>query len=340
MSGPETDGEEGGEIGPGVERERLPVDRAADLELRRHRMRPTFLGHRTYRRPRVGCRKRERPGPWNKVPALGGEVRKDRIMLSDADIDRYGDELHDAFLDRRTVPNLRDRVPGITIDDAYRIQSRFVDRRLKAGETIVGKKIGVTSAAVMNMLGVYEPDFGQLLSGMVYEDGATIPLSTLIQPRAEGEIGFVLKHDLTGPGITAVDVLRATDYLLPCFEIVDSRIDNWDIKIVDTVADNASCGVYVLGTERVDPYDVDLQLVGMTIEQDGELFTTGAGAAVQGSPVNAVVWLANTLGRLGIPFRAGEVILSGSLAAMAWVKGPSELTCSFGGLGSCSVTFA
>jgi 2-oxopent-4-enoate/cis-2-oxohex-4-enoate hydratase len=192
----------------------------------------------------------------------------------------------------------------------------------------------------MDMLGVYEPDFGQLLSGMVYANGDTIKLDTLIQPRAEGEIGFVLKRDLKGPGITATDVLRATDYVVPCFEIVDSRIDNWDIKIVDTVADNASCGVYVLGDQHIDPLSLDLSLDGMTITQDGDLFTTGAGAAVQGNPVNSVVWLANTLGRLGIPFRAGEVILSGSLAAMAWVKGPQTITCAFGGLGSCTVRFA
>lgn len=238
------------------------------------------------------------------------------------------------------MPNLRDRVPGIAVEDSYAIQSRFIDRRIAAGETIVGKKVGLTSAAAQNMLGVFEPDFGQLLSGMVYENGATIPLTSLIQPRAEGEIGFVLKRDLVGPGITASDVFRATDYVVPCFEIVDSRIDNWDIKLLDTVADNASCGVYVLGTEHFDPLDVDLSLVGMTITQDGELFTSGAGAAVMGSPVNSVVWLANTLGRLGMPFRAGEVILSGSLTAMAWVKHPSTLSIEFGGLGSCSVTFA
>jgi 2-oxopent-4-enoate/cis-2-oxohex-4-enoate hydratase len=281
-----------------------------------------------------------RTGHRNDAPSQRSKVGQDLGVLSETDIQRHGDELYDAYLGCYTVPNLRDRVPGITIEDSYQIQSRFVDRRIKAGEEIVGKKIGVTSAAVMNMLGVFEPDFGQLLSGMVYRNGATIKLDTLIAPRAEGEIGFVLKKDLVGPGITAIDVLRATDYVVPCFEIVDSRINDWDIKIVDTVADNASCGVYVLGTEPKDPLEVDLALVGMTIMQDGELFTTGAGAAVQGSPVNAVVWLANTLGRLGIPFRAGEVILSGSLAAMAWVKGPTSITCEFGDLGSCSVTFA
>jgi 2-oxopent-4-enoate/cis-2-oxohex-4-enoate hydratase len=261
------------------------------------------------------------------------------MSLSPADVNRYGDELYSALVELRTVPNLRDRVPGIDIPDAYRIQSRMVQRRIDAGETIVGKKVGATSAAVMNMLGLDEPDFGQLLNGMVYGDGDTIKLDSLIQPRAEGEIAFVLKHDLAGPGVTAVDVLRATDYVVPCFEIVDSRIDNWDIKVVDTIADNASCGAYVLGSRRTDPLDVDLALVGMTIDVDGELIATGAGAAVKGSPVNSLIWLANTLGSLGITCRAGEVILTGSLSVMAWVRDPQTITCEFGGLGSCSVTF-
>jgi 2-oxopent-4-enoate/cis-2-oxohex-4-enoate hydratase len=267
------------------------------------------------------------------------------MTLDRNDINRYGDELYDALVNRFTVPNLRDRAPGITVVDSYAIQSRLVQRRLDAGEHIVGKKIGATSAPVQQMLGVYEPDFGQLLSGMVYRNGDTIALGTLIQPRAEGEIAFVLKHDLAGPGLTAVDVLRATEYVVPCFEIVDSRIDNWDIKIVDTVADNASCGVYVLGDTPKDPFELDLALVGMVIEverpgdTERELFATGAGAAVQGSPVNSLVWLANTLGALGISFRAGEVILTGSLSAMAWLREPQTITCSFGDLGQCSVQF-
>jgi 2-oxopent-4-enoate/cis-2-oxohex-4-enoate hydratase len=261
------------------------------------------------------------------------------MSLSPADVNRYGDELYSALVDLRTVPNLRDRAHGIDITDAYRIQSRMVQRRTDAGETIVGKKVGATSAAVMTLLGLDEPDFGQLLSGMVYSDGDTIKLDSLIQPRAEGEIAFVLKHDLAGPGVTAVDVLRATDYVVPCFEIVDSRIDNWDIKVVDTIADNASCGVYVLGIHHNDPLEVDLALTGMTIEVDGELVATGAGAAVKGSPVNSLIWLANTLGALGIACKAGEVILTGSLSTMVWVKTPQTLTCEFGGLGSCSVTF-
>jgi 2-oxopent-4-enoate/cis-2-oxohex-4-enoate hydratase len=260
-------------------------------------------------------------------------------VITASDITRYGDELYDALVQRTTVAPLRDRVPGMTVDDAYAIQSRLVERRIAAGEAVVGKKIGLTSEVVQQMLGVFEPDFGQLLSGMVYSNGASIPLNTLIQPKAEGEVAFKLKKDLTGPGISAIDVLRATEYVVPCFEIVDSRITNWDIKICDTVADNASCGVYVLGDKPMDPYEVDLALIGMIIEQDGEQVATGAGAAVQGSPVNSVAWLANILGARGIPFRAGEVILSGSLSSMIPVTGPSSLTCTFGDLGSCSVTF-
>ncbi|MDH4564390.1 2-oxopent-4-enoate hydratase [Pseudomonas taiwanensis] len=259
--------------------------------------------------------------------------------MNDNKIEQYGDELYEAFVSRRTVPPLLQREPEITIEDAYRIQQRYVARRLAAGETVVGKKIGVTSKPVQDFLGVFQPDFGILTSGMVYQEGDEIDLGTLIQPKAEAELAFVLKHDLVGPGITAMDVIRATDYVVPCFEIVDSRITDWQIKIQDTVADNASCGVYVLGNDRGDPRELDLTLAGMVLEKNGELFSTGVGAAVQGSPANAVAWLANTLGELGIPFKAGEVILSGSQSALVPIADGDELVCTVGGLGSCRAKF-
>ncbi len=259
--------------------------------------------------------------------------------MNESMIERYGDELYAAWQQRTTVEPLREREPAITVDDAYRIQSRFVARRISAGERIVGKKIGVTSKAIQDMLGVYQPDFGQLTCGMQYANGAVIPLDGLIQPRAEAELAFVLKHDLNGPGITAMDVLRATDYVLPCFEIVDSRITAWNIKIADTVADNASCGVFVLGDARGNPRELDLALAGMVVDKNGELACTGVGAAVQGSPVNAVVWLANTLGALGIPFCAGEVILSGSQSVLIDIVDGDRLDCTVGGLGGCRVSF-
>ena len=254
-------------------------------------------------------------------------------------ITQYGDELYAAFVARRTVPPLLEREPDITLEDAYQIQLRMIERRVQAGETIVGKKIGVTSKPVQDFLGVFQPDFGQLTSGMVYQEGEDIDLDQLIQPKAEAELAFVLKHDLIGPGITAMDVIRATDYVAPCFEIVDSRITNWKIKIQDTVADNASCGVYVIGKTRGDPKKLDLTLAGMVLEKNGELFSTSIGAAVQGSPVNAVAWLANTLGERGIPFRAGEVILSGSQSNLIPVVDGDELVCTIGGLGSCRARF-
>lgn len=254
--------------------------------------------------------------------------------------DQMGDELYEARVKRRTVAPLRERAPGMTIDDAYAVQSRMVARRLKDGEHIVGKKIGVTSKAIQERVGFDQPDFGQLTSGMCIRPGEVVALDTLIQPRAEAELAFVLKADLTGPGITAMDVIRATDYVVPCFEIVDSRIRDWDIGILDTIADNASCGVFILGEDRADPRTLDLTLAGMVVDKNGELEATGVGAAVQGSPLNAVVWLANTLGRLGQAFNAGEVILSGSQSPLIDVCDGDELVCSIGGLGSCMARFS
>lgn len=254
-------------------------------------------------------------------------------------IERLGDELYEALVAKDTVPNLRDRVAGISIVDAYHIQARMVARRIAAGETIVGKKIGVTSKAVQDAIGVFEPDFGQLTSDMAFGDGAAIDIDTLIQPKAEAEIAFILKSDLKGPGVTAADVLRATDHVRACFEIVDSRVTGWDIRIQDTVADNASCGVYALGALKADPRDIDLTLAGLLVEKNGEPVATGVGAAVQGSPLNSVAWLANTLGRLGIPLKAGEVILSGSQSPLVPVKAGDSLVCHVGGLGGTSVRF-
>jgi 2-oxopent-4-enoate/cis-2-oxohex-4-enoate hydratase len=204
---------------------------------------------------------------------------------------------------------------------------------------VIGKKIGVTSKAVMDMLGVYQPDFGLLTDAMVYNEGEAIPASRLIQPKAEGEIAFILKRDLQGPGVSAADVLAATEGVMACFEIVDSRIRDWKIKIQDTVADNASCGVFVLGDRLVDPRGLDLTTCGMVLEKNGEIVATGAGAAALGAPANAVAWLANTLGALGIPLKAGEVILSGSLAIMVPVQAGDSLRVSIGGIGGCSVRF-
>jgi 2-oxopent-4-enoate/cis-2-oxohex-4-enoate hydratase len=254
-------------------------------------------------------------------------------------ITQLGDELYAALSTGKTVSPLTSRGFDISIEDAYHIQQQMLSRRLEKGEKIIGKKIGVTSKAVMNMLGVHQPDFGYLLDGMVYNEGESVPMNTLIQPKAEGEIAFLLNKDLMGPGVTGADVLAATEGVMACFEIVDSRITDWKIKIQDTVADNASCGVFVLGDKLVDPKKIDLSLCGMVLEKNGELVVTGAGAATMASPINAMVWLANTLGRLGIPLKAGDVVLSGALGAMVPVQAGDSLRVTIGGIGGCSVRF-
>jgi 2-oxopent-4-enoate/cis-2-oxohex-4-enoate hydratase len=254
-------------------------------------------------------------------------------------IDALGDELFHALKHAEAIAPLTERFPNLTLSQAYAIQQRLIVRRLEQGERIIGKKIGVTSRAVMDMLGVGQPDFGQLTDRMVVNQGEAVCMSTLIQPKAEGEIAFVLKHDLAGPGVTVADVLRVTEGVMACFEIVDSRILNWKIKIQDTVADNASCGVFVLGDRLVDPRLLDLYTTGMVLEKNGQVVGTGAGAATMGSPAIAVAWLANTLGELGMSLKAGEVILSGALSAMVPVVAGDNLRVSIAGIGGCSVRF-
>lgn len=256
-------------------------------------------------------------------------------------LEALGDELYEALRTRRAIDPLTEREAGLSIDDAYFVSMRMLERRKADGERVIGKKIGVTSKSVQAMLDVHQPDFGYLTDAMLCANGADVPVSEqLIAPRAEGEVAFLLKHDLSGPGVTNADVLRATDYVMPCFEIVDSRIRDWRIRIEDTVADNASCGLFVLGDQIVDPRQVDLAGCGMVVEKNGEVVSTGAGAAALGSPVNCVAWLANTLGRFGIPLQAGEIILSGSLVPLQPIKAGESMHLTVGGIGTASVRFS
>jgi 2-oxopent-4-enoate/cis-2-oxohex-4-enoate hydratase len=260
--------------------------------------------------------------------------------MDDSRIEAYGEELYAALRSSEPVAPLTEREPDLTLEQAYRISRSILSRRLAVGEKLIGKKVGVTSVAVQQMLDVHQPDFGFLTDAMVYPDGGEVLLTgNSILPRAEGEIAFVLKSDVSGPGITNADVLAATDKVYPCFEIVDSRVRDWKIKIQDTVADNASCHSLVLGREGVSPHDVDLVTCGMVIEKNGQLLSTGAGAAALGSPVNCVTWLANTLGSLGIPLVAGDIVLSGSLVPLESVKPGDSMSLRIGGIGSASLSF-
>jgi len=267
-------------------------------------------------------------------------------MLPNTQIEALGLELYEALRACRTLAPLIERVPGIAIEDSYHISKHMVQLRVdRDGEKIVGKKIGVTSDAVQKMLGVFQPDFGFLTDAMAFANNAAIRVpGQLIQPRAEGEIAFRLKKDLRGPGVTPEQVLDATEAIIPCFEIVDSRIHEWKIAIQDTVADNASCGVYVLGEEELDPRLLDLPNLEIDVFKNGSKISSGKGSAVQGNPLTAVAWLANTLGQFDIPFLAGEVILSGSLVPLEPVKAGDSMHMDLknvdgGKLGSVSCSF-
>lgn len=238
-------------------------------------------------------------------------------VMTPENIRKQGDELYHALRTMRVVEPLSERYPDLDIDTAYAISLRFLERRrTEDGERVIGKKIGVTSKPVQDMLGVFQPDFGFLTDAMRAQDGDTIQLSSLIQPRIEAEIAFELERDLVGPGVTPQQVLAATKCIYPCFEVVDSRIHDWRIKITDTIADNASCGVYALGKPAIDPRSLDLPKLQVKVYQNETLLHTGEGAAVQGDPLTALAWLANTLGAYHIPFLAGEIILSGSLVPL------------------------
>ena len=252
---------------------------------------------------------------------------------------RIGQSLFVALQQNTTIAPLTAQYPDITIEDAYHISREFLRlREMGNGERVVGKKIGVTSPTVQEMLGVYQPDFGFLTDAMWVKDGEA-SMAGLIAPRAEAEIAFRLAKSLRGPGVTSEDVLDATETVIPCFEIVDSRIENWKIRIEDTVADNASCGVFLLGEDERSPRGMDLAALEVVVEKNGEFLSRGSGSAVQGAPQNAVAWLANTLGEYGIPLEAGEIVLSGSLVPLAPAALGDVFALSIEGLGSAEIRF-
>ncbi|UFJ41098.1 fumarylacetoacetate hydrolase family protein [Brevibacillus humidisoli] len=256
-----------------------------------------------------------------------------------AKITRFCDHLAEAERSGRGVEPLTSLDPQLTVEEAYHVQLKTMERKVNAGARIVGKKIGLTSRAMQTLLGVDQPDYGQLLDSMVVEQNGEIAFTQVLQPKVEAEIAFVLKHDLHGPQVTAHDVLMATDYVLPALEIVDSRIANWQIKLQDTIADNASSGFYVLGGRPVQPDQIDLSLAGMALYKNGELMNTGVGAAALGHPANCVAWLVNKLSEFDMPLRAGEVILSGALSAAVDAKPGDAFQARVAHLGEVGVRF-
>jgi len=229
------------------------------------------------------------------------------------------------------------RHPDMTVDDAYAVQLAQAARWQQDGRRVVGFKVGLTSAAMRRALGVDEPDFGHLFDSMSVPDRGELPSASLLQPRAEPEIAFVLADPLAGPGVTAADVRAATLAVAPALEIIDSRITNWQITLADTVADNGSSGLFVLGPQH-PLTGLDLPALGSELLLDGNVVDSGAGAAVLGDPAEAVAWLANELGRRGTTLFAGQVVLSGSCTAAYPIAPGQRIEARFDQLGSASTT--
>lgn len=253
-------------------------------------------------------------------------------------IKTYADLLYQADQTKIAIAPLSGMDAGLTVEDAYHIQLYNVDRVVSEGQQISGKKIGLTSPGIQQQLGVGEPDYGHLFAAMDCRDG-TVKTDWFLQPKIEAEIAFILREDLTGGNVTEADVIRATAYVTGAFEIVDSRVADWKIKLVDTISDNASSGCYVLGEKKLSLDHVDLAKETMKLYKNGELVNQGDGAAVLGNPCRAVAWLANRLNDYGVVLKKGEVILSGAFSAAPEAVKGDLFEVEFSSFGKVSAKF-
>ncbi|MEX0405289.1 fumarylacetoacetate hydrolase family protein [Aquibium sp. LZ166] len=236
----------------------------------------------------------------------------------------------------KPCPPILDLLPAGDVEAAYKVQQINIDHKIGSGRRLIGRKIGLTSVAVQRQLGVSEPDYGALLSDMIVGDGETIAFDRLLQPKAEAEIALILGADLDMPSPNLADVLRATAFVLPAIEIVASRIQNWKISLVDTIADNASSGMFVLGTPAIRPEGFSFGDCAMELKLNDEVVSTGSGRACMGNPLNAAAWLAAQMHALGTPLRAGEIIMTGALGPMTVVGPSSKVFASIENLGTVS----
>lgn len=254
-------------------------------------------------------------------------------------IRQIADDLFRAEQTRTPIPPVRDRLPAGDVDAAYAVQRLNTDRALAAGRRLVGRKIGLTSPAVQRQLGVDQPDYGMLYADMARADAEPIPLSDVLQPKAEAEIAFVLDRDLTPELPTMADLLRAIGFALPAIEVVGSRIAGWDIRITDTIADNASSGLYVLGSRPVRLESFDPVACRMRMQRGDQEVSSGQGSACLGSPLTASLWLARVMARAGAPLRAGDTILSGALGPMVAAGAGDAFEVEIEGLGQVRTRF-
>jgi 2-keto-4-pentenoate hydratase len=247
------------------------------------------------------------------------------------------DALFHAEIERRSIEPLTDVYPDLSLDDAYRIQQLNVERRIATGEKIIGHKIGLTGKPMQEKFGVNEPDYGHLLESMYHDEQKALDLRELVDPQVEVEPAFILGKELAGPGLTIDDVIAATDHVVVCFEVIDSRITDWRIKLQDTVADNGSSARFTLGTEQVGPGELALEDLDTILEVDGELVESGNTGAILGHPANGIAWLGNKLSEFGIVLEAGHVVLPGTCIRCYRIAGHRQARGRIDGLGDVTL---
>jgi 2-keto-4-pentenoate hydratase len=257
-----------------------------------------------------------------------------------SNLQKAADALHEAAKTRKPCAPVRDLIGDGGVEAAYRVQEINTRRWLAEGRRPVGRKIGLTSKSVQKQLGVDQPDYGMLYADMDVPEGKDIPVERLMQPKVEAEIAFVLERDLATEQLTTADMISGIAYAVPAIEIVESRVADWDIRITDTIADNASSGLFVLGNSPRRFGEFDMRLCGMVMEKYGEPVSTGAGIACLGSPLSAALWLARVMVENGHPLRAGDVILSGALGPMAPIASGDVVEARIQGLGSVRAGFS
>lgn len=252
-------------------------------------------------------------------------------------IEKLANYTHQAEKEKREIKKITAELyPELTIDEAYLVQEEIVRQKLAEGHTIVGPKMGITSEAKMKQMNVDNPIYGYVFDYMVVEEGEPVRFSDYIHPKIEPEIGFVLGKDLEGPGVTAFDVLLATEYVFPAIEIIDSRYENFNFTLPDVIADNTSAAGAIYGTQLCSPGDLELDVVGVTVSVNGEIKALGAGAAVLGHPANSVARLANLLSKKGEKVKAGQPILTGGITAAVAIEPGDYVEVKFGGMGEIS----
>lgn len=275
-------------------------------------------------------RRSTRPA-WRTATIHGVMTAEQRIIVATL--------LLEAERRRKPIEPLSDQFPGLDVEDAYAIQRGNISAKLAEGRSIRGHKVGLSSKAMQQLVGVHEPDYGHLLDSMFFAPGQEIDVDAFLQPRIEPEIAFILGSPLKGPGVTVEDVRAATDSVVPALELVDSRIVDWRIRIGDTIADNASSGAVIIGTEPQPLGDMDLRAVPVELLRNGEVVERGDGAAVLGDPAVSVAWLANKVGPYGVVLEAGHVVMPGACTRMIPVAPGDVVTARFGALGSVTAAF-